>query len=128
MQSSWRVRGFLNHQFTPSANIVIIVDNICRKSHVKYTPNKLPKYISVLSKAKHVINQKSLLILYFSEVLLYLNWRSGENTSKLIKTPASSGGGGNLLPKVVRKVSLKIQCLKTRESFKVINIWSKIVE
>lgn len=108
MQSSWRVRGFLNHQFTPSANIVIIVDNICRKSHVKYTPNKLPKYISVLSKAKHVINQKSLLILYFSEVLLYLNWRSGENTSKLIKTPASSGGGGNLLPKVVRKVSLKI--------------------
>lgn len=88
MQSSWRVRGFLNHQFTPSADIVIIVDNICRKSHVKYTPNKLPKYISVLSKAKHVINQKSLLILYFSEVLLYLNWRSGENTYD----SASSGG------------------------------------
>ncbi len=56
---------------------VIIDDKISWKSHIKYICSKLSRSISVLSKAKHILDYKSLRMLYCSLVLPYLNYCSG---------------------------------------------------
>ena len=53
---------------------VIIDDKISWKSHIKYIHNKLSRSVSVLNKAKHLLNYKSLRMLYCSLVLPYLNY------------------------------------------------------
>ena len=53
---------------------VIIDDKINWKSHIKYIHNKLARSISVLNKAKHLLNFKSLRMLYCSLVLPYMNY------------------------------------------------------
>ena len=55
---------------------VIIDDKINWKSHIKYIHSKLARSISVLSKARHVLDYKSLRMLYCSLVLPYLNYCS----------------------------------------------------
>ena len=55
---------------------VIIDENINWKTHIKNTLNKLSRSISILSKAKHVLDRNSLRILYCSLVLPYLNYCS----------------------------------------------------
>ena len=52
---------------------VIIDDKICWNSHIKCIQPKLSRSISVLAKAKHILDYKSLHILYCSMVLPYLN-------------------------------------------------------
>ena len=51
---------------------VIINEKICWKPHIKDLENKLSKSISVMAEVKHILNNKSLHILYNSLVLLYL--------------------------------------------------------
>lgn len=51
---------------------VIIDDKICLKSHIKYIQTKLSRSISILAKAKHILDCRSLYILYCSLVLPYL--------------------------------------------------------
>lgn len=53
---------------------VIIDDKICWKPHIKHVQSKLSRSISVLAKAKHILDQKSLHILYCSLVLPYLDY------------------------------------------------------
>ena len=53
---------------------VIIDDRINWKAHSKHVQNKLSRSISVLSKAKNMLDHKSLHILYCSLVLPYLNY------------------------------------------------------
>lgn len=51
---------------------VITDDKLNWKAHVKHIQNKLSRSISVLSKAKHFLDHKSLHILYCSLILPYL--------------------------------------------------------
>ena len=53
---------------------VIIDDKICWKPHIKHIKSKLSRSISVLVKAKHVLDHKSLYILYNSLILPYLEY------------------------------------------------------
>ena len=48
---------------------VTIDDKINWKSHIKHVQSKLSRSISVLSKAKHILDHKSLHILYCSLIL-----------------------------------------------------------
>ena len=51
---------------------VIIDHKLCWKPHTKHIQSKVSRSISVQSKAKHVLDHKSLHILYCSLVLPYL--------------------------------------------------------
>ena len=53
---------------------VTINDQINWKSHIKHVQCKLSRSISVLSKAKHILDHKSLYILYCSLILPYLQY------------------------------------------------------
>lgn len=53
---------------------VIIDDKINWKSHIKHVHSKLSRSISVLSKARHILDHKSLHILYCSLILPYLHY------------------------------------------------------
>ena len=55
---------------------VIIDEKITWKQHIKYVQSKLSRSISVLGKSKHILDYKSLRILYCSMVLPYLNYCS----------------------------------------------------
>lgn len=55
---------------------VIIDDKICWKPHIRHVQSKLSRSISVLAKAKHALDHKSLHILYCSLILPYLNYCS----------------------------------------------------
>ncbi len=55
---------------------VITDDRICWKPHIKHIQTKLSRSISVLSKVKHFLNNKSLHILYNPLILPYLNYCS----------------------------------------------------
>ena len=50
----------------------MIDDRICWKPHIKYIQTKLSKSISVLSKAKHFLNNESLHILYNSNYYCHI--------------------------------------------------------
>lgn len=54
--------------------VVIIDDKMSWKSHIKHEQYKLSRSISVVSKAKHFLDYKSLHILYSSLILQYLNY------------------------------------------------------
>uniref|UniRef100_A0A8C6SQ40 Reverse transcriptase domain-containing protein n=1 Tax=Neogobius melanostomus TaxID=47308 RepID=A0A8C6SQ40_9GOBI len=51
---------------------VIIDDRITWKAHIKYISTKISRSISVIAKAKHILNIKALHILYCSLILPYL--------------------------------------------------------
>ena len=55
---------------------VVIDDKICWKPHIKHIQTKLSRSISVLCKAKHFLNNKSLHIRYNSLILPYLYYCS----------------------------------------------------
>ncbi len=63
---------------------VIIADKINCKSHRKHVQNKLSRSVSVLSKTKHILDHRSLHILYCSLVWPYLHYCAEVwgNTSK----------------------------------------------
>lgn len=53
----------------------VIIDNeICWTHHITHVKSKLTRSSSVLAKAKHVLDQKSLQILYNSLILPYLEY------------------------------------------------------
>uniref|UniRef100_A0A3Q3EUW8 Reverse transcriptase domain-containing protein n=1 Tax=Labrus bergylta TaxID=56723 RepID=A0A3Q3EUW8_9LABR len=53
---------------------VTIDHKLCWKPHIKHVKSKLSRSISVLCKAKHILDHKSLHILYCSMILPYLNY------------------------------------------------------
>ncbi len=53
---------------------VIVDDKLTWKPHVAYIQNKMPKNISVLSKAKYVLDYKAMRILYCSLIMPYLSY------------------------------------------------------
>lgn len=53
---------------------VIIDEKICWKPHIKYIKTKLSRSIAVLARAKHILDLKSLRILYCSLLLPYLSY------------------------------------------------------
>ncbi len=55
---------------------MIIYDKLSWKSHINHVHNKLSRSISVLNKAKHVLDHKSLYILYSALILPCLNYCS----------------------------------------------------
>ncbi len=53
---------------------VILDYKICWKPHIKHVREKVARSIGVMGKARHVLNEKALYILYSSLVLPYLNY------------------------------------------------------
>ena len=55
---------------------VLLDENVTWKEHLKYIENKCAKNIVSLHKAKHHLNKKCLLALYYSHVYTYINYAS----------------------------------------------------
>ena len=55
---------------------VILDHKLCWKAHTEHVRNKIAKSISVINKAKHLLNSSSLHTLYCTMILPYLNYCS----------------------------------------------------
>ena len=53
---------------------VVLDHKICWKPHIRHVGVKIAKSISVINKAKHILNTKSLHILYCTMILPYLSY------------------------------------------------------
>ena len=53
---------------------VLLDENLCWKEHIKYNENKIAKNLGLLYKAKHCLNKRSLLVLYYSFIHTYINY------------------------------------------------------
>ena len=53
---------------------VILDHKICWKPHIEYVKAKVARSIGVLGKARHILNERALYILYCSLILPYLNY------------------------------------------------------
>ena len=65
---------------------VLLDENLSWKEHIKYNENKIAKNLGLLFKAKHYLNKRSLLVLYYSFIHTYINygniaWRSTNITN-----------------------------------------------
>ena len=65
---------------------VLLDENLSWKEHIKYNENKIAKNLGLLYKAKHYLNKRSLLVLYYSFIHTYINygniaWRSTNITN-----------------------------------------------
>ena len=49
-------------------------ENLSWKEHIKYNENKTAKNLGLLYKAKHYLNKRSLLVLYYSFIHTYINY------------------------------------------------------
>ena len=49
-------------------------ENLSRKEHIKYNENKIAKNLKLLYKAKHYLNKRSLLVLYYYFIHTYINY------------------------------------------------------
>ena len=49
-------------------------ENFSWKEHIKYNENKIAKNLGLLYKAKHYLNKRSLLVLYYSFIYTYINY------------------------------------------------------
>ena len=49
-------------------------ENLSGKEHIKYNENKIAKNLKFLYKAKHYLNKRSLLVLYYSFIHTYINY------------------------------------------------------
>ena len=52
----------------------LLDETVTWKEHLKFNENKCVKYIDLLYKAKHHLNRKCLLVLYYSYVHTYINY------------------------------------------------------
>ena len=53
---------------------VLLDENFSWKEHIKYNENKIAKNLGLLFKAKHYLNKRSLLVLYYSFIHTYINY------------------------------------------------------
>ena len=53
---------------------VLLDENLSWKEHIKYNENKIAKNLGLLFKAKHYLNKRSLLVLYYSFIHTYINY------------------------------------------------------
>ena len=53
---------------------VFLDENLTWKEHIRYTENKIAKNIGLMYKAKHYLDKKSLLTLYYPYVHTYVNY------------------------------------------------------
>ena len=53
---------------------VLLGENLSWKEHIKYNENKIAKNLGLLYKAKHYLNKRSLLVLYYSFIHTYINY------------------------------------------------------
>ena len=65
---------------------VLLDENLSWKEHIKYNENKIAENFGLLYKAKHYLNKRSLLVLYYSFIHTYINygniaWRSTNITN-----------------------------------------------
>lgn len=68
-----QIEGVILERVHETKFLGIIIDNRnCWKPHITHVQTKLSKNISVLAKVKHILNNKSLHILYNSLVSPYL--------------------------------------------------------
>ena len=64
----------------------LLHENLSWKEHIEYNENKIAKNLGLLYKAKHYLNKRSLLVLYYSFIHTYINygniaWRSTNRTN-----------------------------------------------
>ena len=52
---------------------VLLDENLSWKEHIKYNENKIAKNLGLLYKAKHYLNKRSLIVLYYSFIHTYIN-------------------------------------------------------
>ena len=55
---------------------LLLNENLCWKEHIKYNESKIAKNIGLLNKAKLYMDKYSLLSLYHSYILSYINYRN----------------------------------------------------
>ena len=55
---------------------VLLDENLSWKKHIKYNENKTAENLGFLDKAKHYLNKRSLLVLYYSFIHTYINYRN----------------------------------------------------
>ena len=53
---------------------VILDENLTWKKHIQYLNRKIPKNIGIISKARTILNKKTLLTLYYTFIYPYLNY------------------------------------------------------
>ena len=70
---------------------VVLDDKICWKPHIRHVGVKIAKSIAVINKAKHILNTRSLHILYCTMILPYLTYcvEAWGNTYKTAIHPLS---------------------------------------
>ena len=65
---------------------VLLDENLRWKEQIEYNENKIPKNLGLLYKAKHFLNKRFLLVLYYSFMHTYINygniaWESANRTN-----------------------------------------------
>ena len=53
---------------------VLLDENLSWKEHIKYNENKIAENLGLLYKAKHYLNKRSLLVLCYSFIHIYINY------------------------------------------------------
>ena len=62
-------------------------ENLSWKEHIKYSENKTAENLGFLDKAKHYLNKRSLLVLYYSFIHTYINYRNiAWGSTNIVKT------------------------------------------
>ena len=66
---------------------VLLDENLSWKKHIKYNENKTAENLGFLDKAKHYLNKRSLLVLYYSFIHTYINYRNiAWGSTNIVKT------------------------------------------
>ena len=102
---------------------VLLDENLSWKEHIKYNENKIAKNLGLLYKAKHYLNKRSLLVLYYSFIHTYVNYRNiawgSTNRTNLKKI-------NSLQKHAIRIIHRKDRLAHARELFresKILNIF-----
>ena len=62
-------------------------ENLSWKEDIKYNENKTAENLGLLYKAKHYLNKRSLLVLYYSFIHTYINYRNiAWGSNNIVKT------------------------------------------
>ncbi len=58
---------------------VIIYHKLCWKSHINHVKTKMSKSIAILNRTKHILNEKTLYILYCALIVPYIIYCVGSH-------------------------------------------------
>ncbi len=56
---------------------VVIDHKLCWKSHINHVKTKMSKSIAILNRTKHILNEKTLYILYCALIVPYITYCGG---------------------------------------------------